>query len=102
MDNLLIIGGVLLVLGGLSQSWLTHGLYRLGRQWRGSALIAGAFVLWGAGILFGIQSRDSVLGVALVWVVNIGVWGGLWLRRREQSRQNQRSALTRLAAVGGW
>ena len=87
MDNLLIVGGVLLLVGGLSQSWLTYGLYRPGRPWRGSAIISGAFVLWGAGVLAGIQARDSLLGVVLAWVVPFGVWGGLWLRRREQTRK---------------
>lgn len=88
MDNLLIIGGVLLVIGGVAQSWLTLGLYRRGRPWRGSAVISGAFVLWGAAVLVGIQSSGSSLGAILVWVVAGAVWGGLWLRRREQSRQS--------------
>jgi len=87
MDNLLIVGGVLLLVGGLAQSWLSLGLFRLGRQWRGSAIISGGFVLWGVAVLVGIQSRGSLLGAVLTWVVVVAVWGGLWLRWREQAQQ---------------
>ncbi len=89
MNSMLMIAGLLTLLGGLSQAWRTRDLFRRGLAWRGSAVTSGAFVLLGIAVLSDLRSKVSSLYTAVVWMVAIAIWVGLWQRRREESRQSR-------------
>ncbi len=86
MENLFLIGGTLLLIGGSAQLWTASQLYRQGRPWRGSGLIAAAMTVFGGLTAMGLVFNNTIVGTSLVWIFAAATWAGLWLIRREQKR----------------
>lgn len=84
MESLFVIGGTLLLIAGSSQLWTVAQLYRQGRPWRSSGLVAVAMTVYGGLAAMGLLFDGTILGASLVWIVAAASWAGLWLGRREQ------------------
>jgi uncharacterized membrane protein HdeD (DUF308 family) len=82
------VAGVVILLSGVIQLFANFKL-RGRAPWRGPAVSAAALSAYGLLALSGLVVDGSTLGAVLVWVVVIGMWFGLWLRRRERQRPVQ-------------
>lgn len=85
MRTVFIIAGAVLVVTGSLQLRRSLQNGRRGGSWRGDALTAGAFAVYGVLALSGVL-RGTLMGALLIWVVAIAALGGLWLSRRETAR----------------
>ena len=86
MQTLMLGAGLCLLIGGAMFAWMAATMRRTGRPWRGSALSAGASVLYAGVILSGRFNPPTALGAALVAVVAALMWVGVIISLRERRK----------------
>ncbi|MCC6244163.1 MAG: hypothetical protein IT353_15075 [Gemmatimonadaceae bacterium] len=86
MQTLLLVSGLFLLVGGAGCAWVAASQYRSGKHWRGQALYAGASLLYSGVVFSGIFRPTTALAAALIAVVAVLMWTGLFVTLREQRK----------------
>lgn len=75
-----------MLLGGAMQLVVTNKL-RARAPWCGLAVSAVSLVAYGIFALASLVVNGTTVGAVLFWAVALGMWFGIWLNRRERTRQ---------------